>query len=195
MIFVENRSRGAGDLLRKANSAIAAGLMLEGAMKTSMTNERMSNMGITGMAGGMMGMPMMGRMPMMMPESSNMPGMMMPRCSIKMEKCAGGMKMTCTCDDKTAAMMMQNLCNMMAGGMVSCCMMMNGMCCCCCNMGMMGMCKMEMTEMGCMMTCTSGDKSCEKMIQACCDCINMMTMPGMTCCMMMNSMPVCCCVC
>ena len=25
---------------------------------------------------------------------------MVPRCTIKMEKCPGGMKITCTCDDK-----------------------------------------------------------------------------------------------
>lgn len=167
-------------------------------MNMTMTSDRMMSMGMGNM-GGMMGMPMM-TMPMMGrmgmgSEAGSMPSMMIPRCTMKMEKCPGGMKMTCMCEDKTAAMMMQNLCNMMAGGTVSCCTMMNGMMCCCCNMGMMGMCKMEMMDMGCMMTCTSGDKSCEKMIQACCDCMNAMMMPGMTCCMMMNGMPVCCCVC
>src|SRR3984957_326178 len=156
-----------------------------------MTSDRMMGMGTAGMGGGMMGMPMAGPM---MGGSPSMSGMV-PQCMMKMEKCAGGMKMICTCEDKTSAMMMQNLCNMMAGGMCSCCMMMNGMCCCCCNMGMMGMCKMEMTAMGCTMTCTSGDKNCEKMIQACCDCMNAMMMPGMTCCMMMNGMPMCCCMC
>ena len=66
--------------------------------------------------------------------------------------------------------MLQNLCTMMAGGMCSCCMMMNGMMVCCCNM-MMGMCKCEMTDgMGVCVTCTSGDKDCCAMIQACCDC-------------------------
>lgn len=155
------------------------------AMNT-MTSDRMAGM----MPGSMnpMNMPMMGgMMPGMMP---NM--MMAPRCTIKMERMSGGMRMTCTCDDKTAAEMMKNLCMMAQGGMMSCCMMMNGMMCCCCNMGMMGMCKMEMMDMGCMMTCTSGDKNCEKMIQACCDCMNAMMMPGMTCCMMMSGMPIGC---
>ena len=52
-----------------------------------------------------------------MPATSNC--MMVPRCTIKMEKCTGGMKITCTCDDKMACSMMQNLCTMLAGGMCS----------------------------------------------------------------------------
>ena len=46
-------------------------------------------------------MPMMGQMPGM---AAMMPGMMMvPRCTMKMEKCAGGMKVTCICEDEVAA--------------------------------------------------------------------------------------------
>ena len=96
--------------------------------------------------------------------------MMVPRCKITMEKCAGGMKMTCQCDDAMSATMLQNLCSMMAGGMCSCCMMMNGMMMCCCNLAM-GMCKCEPTKDGVCITCTSGDASCCAMIQACCDCM------------------------
>jgi hypothetical protein len=147
--------------------------------------------------GSMMMMPAMGMMPSMMNGMGmgrSMPSMMMvPRCTMKMEKMPKGMAVMCTCEDQTAAMMMQNLCMMLQGGMCSMGVMMNGMTCCCYGMGMMGMCKMEMTEMGCRMTCTSGDANCAKMIQACCDCMmNCMSMPGCTCCMMMNGMPVCC---
>ncbi len=117
--------------------------------------------------------------------------MMVPRCTIKMEKCAGGMKMTCICDDPMACSMMQNLCTMMAGGMLSCCMMMNGMMVCCCNLTM-GMCKCEMTDKGCTITCTSGDQKCCEMIQACCDCMGVMLKGGCTCCVMMNNNPICC---
>ena len=101
----------------------------------------------------------------MMNSGATMPGMatppainpmMVPRCTMKMEKCTGGMKMTCSCDDPVACSMMQNLCTMLAGGMVSCCCMMNGMMVACCNLTM-GMCKCEMTKDGCTMTCTSGD--------------------------------------
>ena len=158
------------------------------------------------MMGGMMPMPMpmpmsmpMGGMGMMNPMMMSgmmmgaTPGMMMcPRCEITMEKCPGGMRMTCTCPDKTSAAMLANLMGMMQNGTCSCCMMMNGMMACGCNLGMMGMCRVEMMEMGCTVTCTSGDKNGERMIQACCDCMSAMMMPGMTCCMMMNGMPMCC---
>jgi hypothetical protein len=142
----------------------------------------MMNLGTSmSMPSGQMGMPMSG-------------GMMVPQCMMKMEKCTGGMKITCTCEDATAAAMMQNLCKMMMGGMCGCCVMMNGMMVCNCNL-MMGMCKMQMTEMGMTMTCTSGDATCAKMIQACCDCMMEMMMPGATACLTMNGMPMCCCVC
>src|SRR3982750_4744013 len=118
--------------------------------------------------------------------------MMAPRCTMTVEKMDRGMRMMCVCEDRTSAMMLQNLCNMMAGGMCSCCMMMNGMPMCCCNM-MMGACRMEMTDTGVTMTCTSNDPAMAKMIQACCDCMESMMAPGCTCCMMMNGMPMCCC--
>ncbi len=117
--------------------------------------------------------------------------MMVPRCTFKFEKVTGGMKLTCTCEDQTAAGMVQNLCSMLAGGMCSCCMMMNGMVCCCCNFTM-GICKCEMTPKGCTVTCTSGDGKCAEMIQACCDCLSTMLKDGCTCCLMMNNTPVCC---
>jgi len=117
--------------------------------------------------------------------------MMVPRCTMKMEKSKDGMMITCSSDDKMSATMMQNLCTMMAGGMCSCCMMMNGMMVCCCNMTM-GMCKCEMTENGVCITCTSGDPACCAMIQACCDCMMAMCKAGCTCCICMNNMPVCC---
>src|SRR2546426_511978 len=44
-----------------------------------------------------------------------------------MKQCAGGLTITCTCDDTMSAAMLQNLCTMLAGGLCTCCMMMNGM--------------------------------------------------------------------
>ena len=117
--------------------------------------------------------------------------MMVPRCTIVMEKCAGGMKMTCTGADAMSTAMIQNLCTMTAGGLCSCCCMMNGMMACCCNMTM-AMTKCEMTADGVCITCTSGDAACCAMIQACCDCCTGMMKAGCTCCIMMNGMPVCC---
>jgi hypothetical protein len=118
--------------------------------------------------------------------------LMVPRCTIKVEKCTGGMKITCGCEDKMACSTLQNLCTGMAGGMCSCCCVMNGMVVCNCNLTM-GMCKCESTKDGVCISCTSGDKECCAMIQACCETVSAMMKAGCTCCVMMNNMPVCCC--
>ena len=139
-----------------------------------------------------MGVPGMGTTPMGAPTGTPTGYMMVPRCDVmKFEKCQGGMKITCACDDKMACSMMQNLCTMLQGGMCSCCVMLNGMTVCTCNLTM-GMCKCEMTEAGVTLTCTSGDSKCGEMIQACCDCLSCMMNAGCTCCVMMNSTPVAC---
>ena len=52
-----------------------------------------------------------------MPSMGNM--MMVPRCKVKMEKCAGGMKMTCICDDEMSCATFQNMCMMLCEGMCS----------------------------------------------------------------------------
>lgn len=144
---------------------------------------------------GMMGTAGMGMSPTGMPMPAapgTMNCTMVPRCTMKLEKCAGGMKINCVCDDKMAASVVQNLCMAMAGGMCSVCCTMNGMMVCCCNLTM-GTCKCEMTDSGVCVTCTSGDKSCCEMIQACCDAICCMMKSGCTCCLMMNGMACCCC--
>jgi hypothetical protein len=117
--------------------------------------------------------------------------MMVPRCTFKVEKCTGGFKLTCVCDDKLACSMVQNLCTALAGGTCSCCVMMNGMMLCCCNFTM-GLCTFEMTESGVCLTCVSGDSRCCEMIQACCDCLCCMMGAGCTCCLLLNNTPVCC---
>jgi hypothetical protein len=144
--------------------------------------------------GGMTGMGMAGPTGMMGAPAGTTAGMnmtMVPRCTMAFEKCTGGMKITCKCDDTVSAAMLQNLCSMTAGGLCSCCVMMNGMMVCCCNL-MMGMCKCEPTDDGVCITCTSGDKACCAMIQSCCECMASMMKAGCTCCVMMNNMPVCC---
>ena len=70
-------------------------------------------MGMPGMMNPSMGMPMPSMMPMNMA--------MLPRCTMKMEKCTGGMKMMCVCEDKMAATTLQNLCSSLAGTMCGCC--------------------------------------------------------------------------
>jgi len=146
----------------------------------------------TGMGMSGMGMPTMGTPTMTGPTATTTPNyVMVPRCTMKWEKCQGGMKVTCVSDDKMACSMMQNLCQMLAGGMCGCCVMLNGMTVCTCNFTM-GLCKCEMTENGVSFTCTSGDSKCCEMIQACCDCVCSMMTAGATCCMTMNNTPVCC---
>jgi len=131
----------------------------------------------------------MASMPMSMPTGAQW--LMIPRCTMKIEKCAGGMKIICNCEDKAACTMMQNLCTMMAGGMVNCCMMLNGMAVCNCNLTL-GMCKCEMTPHGVCITCTSGDKTCCDMIQASCECMATMLKAGCCCCVAINNNPICC---
>jgi len=157
---------------------------------TPITTDR-GMMGMPGM--GAMNTPMVGTM-MPMPAMMSPQQMMLPRCTIKMEKMPNGMKATCMCSDKASAMMMQNLCNMMPNAMLGCCCMCNGMMVCQCCMPM-GMCKVEMMEMGCNMMCLSADPMACKMMHACCDCMMSMMMPGCTVMMTLNGMPVCCCVC
>lgn len=151
-----------------------------------MTMERQMMPGTAGMMHGMtMNQPMAA--------SAGMNLMMIPRCTMQMERCEGGMRMTCTCEDTMSASMLQNLCTMMQGSMVSCGMMMNGMMMMMmtCNLTM-GMCRFEMTKQGMMMTCTSGDPAFSQMIQACCDAMVAMMEGGCTCCLCMNNTPVCC---
>jgi hypothetical protein len=147
-----------------------------------------TGMAMQGMSMPAMGTPMTGA-PTAMPATTSW--MMVPRCTMKMEKVSEGMRITCSCEDKMARSMVQNLCTMLAGGMCSCCMMLNGMMLCTCNLTL-GLCKCEMSKDGVVITCTSGDPKCCEMIQACCQCMKCMLEDGCTCCLMMNNTPVCC---
>lgn len=156
-------------------------------MSSTMMMER-TGMGMPGMGVPTMGTPAVGA-PTAYPTASGY--MMVPRCTLKFEKCQGGMKITASCDDKMACSMLQNLCSMLVGGMYSCCCYFNGMPVCYYNFTM-GMCKCETTESGVCFTCTSGDPKCCEMIQSCCDCISCCLKDGCTCCVLMNNTPVCC---
>jgi hypothetical protein len=156
-------------------------------MSNTMMMER-TGTGVPGVGYPGYGTPTVGT-PTVTPTGTNW--MMVPRCTFKVEKCTGGFKMTCICDDKMASSMVQNLCTMLAGGMCSCCCMLNGMTCCYYNFTV-GMCRFEMTDSGFCMTCTTGDTSCCQMIQSYCDCLTCCMDCGCTCCFMINSTPVCC---
>jgi hypothetical protein len=117
--------------------------------------------------------------------------LMVPRCTFKVESCQGGVKITCSCDDKVACGMVQNLCTMLAGGMCSCTATLNGMAVYTCNLTM-GLCRCENTKDGVCITCTSGDTKCCEMIQACGSCLSALLKAGCTCCFFCNNTPVAC---
>jgi len=155
-------------------------------MSTSMMLER-TGQGMPGWT-----MPGMGTSPMQgatTPMGGNW--LMVPRCTWKIEKVQGGLKWTCSCEDKLAASMVQNLCNMLWGGMCCCCVMQNGQMVCCLNFTQ-GQCRWEPTESGFCFTCMSGDPQCGQMLQCWCDCMTIMMDAGCTCCFTINNTPVCC---
>ncbi len=116
----------------------------------------------------------------------------LPRCKYEFEKCAGGFKINCSCDDEVACATLQNLCRMLADGTCSCCCTANGIAICQCNLTC-GMCHTEMTKDGVCITCTSGDKKCAAMLQACCDCLAACCCePGCCCYISYNNTPCCC---
>src|SRR3989304_3659846 len=60
-----------------------------------------------------------GSIPAGSPASANW--CVLPRCSVEFEKCAGGCKIHCRCEDEVARGTLQNLCRMLADGLCSCC--------------------------------------------------------------------------
>jgi len=151
-------------------------------MKSAMLER--APMGATGFASSSMGAPAPSS-----PATGNW--CVVPRCTMKVEKCAGGMKLRCSCDDEVSCGTLQNLCKMLCDGMCSCCCTMNGICVCQCNLTM-GICTCEYTKDGVCITCKSGDKACCEMIQACCDCLSKCLESGCCCYVSFHNTPVCC---
>jgi hypothetical protein len=138
-----------------------------------------------------LGSPTPGTTPFGTPGGTTANWLMVPRCTVRFEKCQGGFKVYCTCEDRTACGVVQNLCAALAGGMFSCCAQWNGMTVQSCNF-VMGLCRCEATADGVCITCTSGDAKCAEMLQSCCDCFSCLIQDGCTCCVLMNNTPVCC---
>lgn len=114
-----------------------------------------------------------------------------PRCEVRVEKCKGGLKLHCTCDDDVACATLQNLCRSLSAGLCSVCCTQNGIPCCQVNL-CCGNTKCELTKDGCCITCTSGDKACCDILQACCDALACCLQNGCCCYVCFNSTPVCC---
>lgn len=115
----------------------------------------------------------------------------LPRCELRFEKCDGGLKIHCQCDDEVACGALQNLCRMMCDGLCSCSCTCNGLQVCQVNLTM-GICKCEYTAKGVCITCISGDERCCAMLQACCDCLECCCQSGCCCFISFNNTPVCC---
>ncbi len=114
-----------------------------------------------------------------------------PRCTIKVEKCKDGAKLICCCEDDLACATLQNLCKSLCDGLCSVSCLKNGLCVCQCNFALCN-CTCECTADGVCITCCSGDKACCQQIQACCDCIAQCLEAGCTCCVCFAGTPVCC---
>ena len=71
-----------------------------------------------------------------------------PRCKVEFEKCTGGFKIHCRCEDELSCATLQNLCRMMCDGCCSCCCTQNGIQCCNCTFANCH-CKCEYTADGC----------------------------------------------
>jgi hypothetical protein len=114
-----------------------------------------------------------------------------PRCELKFEKCKGGFRIQCSCDDAVACSTLQSLCQALCDGTCSCSCTWNGIQVCnfnlCC-----GHCKCENTKEGCCITCVSGDAKCCEMLQACCDCLETCCKSG-CCCYVCFGNTCCCC--
>src|SRR4029077_14645971 len=71
-----------------------------------------------------------------------------PRCKVEFEKCTGGFKIHCRCEDELSTATLQNLCRMLCDGCCSCYCSNNGIQCCQCTFANCH-CKCEYTKDGC----------------------------------------------
>jgi hypothetical protein len=86
--------------------------------------------------------------------------------------------------------MVQNLCQMLAGGFCSCFVQWNGMTICQFNWTN-GNCRWEPTSDGVCFWCTSGDPQCCEMIQSCGECFWNLVETGCTTFFTVNQTPIC----
>ncbi len=119
-------------------------------------------------------------------------GKCVPQCTMKVEKCRDGMKITCTCQDEQGAATLQDACKALSGGKLSFCCTANGAVVCQCNLCICE-CACTATANGVCFTCTGSEKNCCGMIEACCNCVCACTKAGCECCVCLDDATVCCC--
>ena len=111
-------------------------------------------------------------------------------CEISFEKCKGGFRIHCCCDDLGECAELHCLCEAICEGDCFCCCQRDGKQVCICNLSC-GQCKCENTEEGCCITCTGGNAKCCEILQACCDCLECCCKSG--CCCYVCFGDKCCC--
>ena len=157
-------------------------------MSSTMMMER-TGMGVPGLGMPGLGTPTVGT-PTGSPVGANW--LMVPRCTFKVEKCQGGIKITCPLRRQDGRQHgAEPLHRCWPAACAAAAAMLNGMTVCTCNLTM-GLCKCEMTENGVCITCTSGDPKCCEMIQACCDCLACCLRSRLHLLLLINNTPVCC---
>src|SRR5262245_22640423 len=113
------------------------------------------------------------------------------QCELRFEKCKGGFRIQCCCDDQATCADLQSLCQAMCDGNCSCICNQNGVQVCnfalCCDK-----CTCKNTKEGCCITCTSGDAKCCEVLQACCDCLEICCKSGCCCCVCFGDTCCCC---
>ena len=112
------------------------------------------------------------------------------QCTLRFEKCKGGFRIHCCCDDQTECPEFQTLCQALCDGNMLCCCMHNGnpigsinLCC--------GECECDCASDGCCVTCTGCDKNRCKILRACCDFLEICCKNG-GCCNICFSDTCCC---
>ena len=109
-------------------------------------------------------------------------------CELSFEKCKGGFRVNCCCDDSTECAELHDLCEAICDSECSCCCLRDEKQICsfnlCCSQ-----CKCESTQDGCCITCTNA--KCCAMLEAICDCIECCCENG--CCCYICFGQKCCC--
>ena len=114
-------------------------------------------------------------------------------CTLRFEKCIGGFKIHCCCNEQGQRCDFQNLCRSLCDGNANCYCTRDGLqfckfdlCCAECD------CDCKVTKDGCCITCTSCDANCSELLQSCCDCLEACCKIG-CCCNLCFGDKCCCC--
>src|SRR5262245_16876177 len=93
------------------------------------------------------------------------------QCTLRFEKCKGGFKICCCCNEQGECPEFQDLCRTLCDDNATCVCTRDGIQICSFNLCAAGCeCDCKFTDDGCCITCTSCDPLCCEMLQACCDC-------------------------